>query len=157
MSTRHFGETQPTTTPMTTTTATMTTTINSPTLTLITPLFQSVIYAGSILSLMLFGNDDDAPDATTLEGVVTLFKDPNIVFVGWIHYIVFDLLVARMEVLDSIQRGASITVHILVVIPCMIGTFMLGPFGFLAYMMLRQIFLPETPTEQADAPKMKIL
>ena len=59
-------------------------------------------------------------DFSSLEGVVTMFRDPNGVFCGWVHYVVVDLLVARMEVMDFVQRGASVRFHILMMIPCII-------------------------------------
>ena len=85
----------------------------TPALSLVVPIIHSFIYVGSLFSLMMMASskkitDDDEeqadPDFTTLQGVVTMFKDPNIVFVGWIHYIAFDLLVARMICMDSIER-----------------------------------------------------
>lgn len=117
----------------------------TPSLTLIVPLLQSVLYVGSIFSAMLDPHGD-APDVdfNTLEGIYTLFQDPNVMFPAWIHYIIFDHLVSRMIVLDSVHREASVIVHVLVVCPCVIGTFMLGPTGFLGYMLLRQVLLPET-------------
>ncbi|KAG7348430.1 protein of unknown function DUF4281 containing protein [Nitzschia inconspicua] len=81
-------------------------------------------------------------DFNTLEGIATLFQDPNVIFPAWIHYIVFDLLVSRMIVLDSVQRGASMKIHSLIVVPCVFCTFMFGPTGFLGYMILRQVCLP---------------
>ena len=115
----------------------------TPTLTLVTPIFHSLIYAGSILSLILYPAEGATPlDFGSLEGVVEGFKDPNAVFAGWTHYIVFDALVGRMMLLDSLKRGASIKFHILVMIPCLFFTLMLGPIGFVSYMGLRAVFLP---------------
>mmetsp|Transcript_32423 Transcript_32423/g.78746 ORF Transcript_32423/g.78746 Transcript_32423/m.78746 type:complete len:168 (+) Transcript_32423:108-611(+) len=116
----------------------------TPTLTLVTPIFHSFIYAGSILSIILFPADDasGSMDFGSLEGVVATSQDPNTVFAGWVHYIAFDALVGRMMLLDSLKRGASIKFHVLVMIPCLFFTLMLGPVGFLSYMGLRSVFLP---------------
>lgn len=117
----------------------------TPTLTLITPIFHSLIYAGSVFSIFLFpadGADGASMDFGTLEGVVATFQDPNNVFAGWTHYIVFDALVGRMMLLDSLKRGASIKFHLLAMIPCLFFTLMLGPVGFVSYMVLRAVFLP---------------
>jgi len=116
----------------------------TPTLTLVTPIFHSLIYAGSIFSIILFPADGTSTttDFSSLEGVVALFQDPNGVFAGWTHYIVFDALVGRMMLLDSLRRGASTKFHIFVMIPCLFFTLMLGPVGFVSYMGLRAFFLP---------------
>ena len=116
----------------------------TPTLTLVTPIFHSVIYAGAIFSIIFFPADgaSGSLDFGSLEAVVTAFQDPNSVFAGWTHYIVFDALVGRMMLLDSLKRGASIKFHVLAMIPCLFFTLMLGPVGFLSYMGLRSIFLP---------------
>jgi hypothetical protein len=123
----------------------------TPTLTLIPPIYHAILYVGSLFSLLLTASEEDGgmPDFSTFEGVVTLFKDPNGVFVGWVHYIVFDVLVGRMIVLESAQRGASIPFHIVAIIPCLTFTFLLGPSGWLLYMILRGIFLPEEKVTQS--------
>lgn len=121
----------------------------TPTLTLVTPIFHSFIYAGSILSVILFPADGTSAsmDFGSLEGVVAAFQDPNAVFAGWTHYIVFDALVGRMMLMDSLKRGASIKFHVLAMIPCLFFTLMLGPVGFVSYMGLRAAFLPsDDPT-----------
>ena len=126
----------------------------TPSLTLLTPLIHSVLYVGSLFSFMI--DPVETPpevDFTTLEGIATLFKDINVIFPAWIHYIVFDLLVARMIVLDSIGRGASTLTHWLLVVPSAFCCFMYGPTGFLMYMILREIVLPS----KSGGEKIKIL
>jgi hypothetical protein len=99
---------------------------------------------------------DGAPeiDFTTMEGVTMLLREPDDVFAAWIHYIIFDFLVSRMIVMDSVQRGTPMLYHILVIIPCVFGTLMVGPTGFLSYMILRN-FLPASSGD--TRLKMKIL
>ena len=96
-----------------------------------------------MLSLILYPArpDEGQPDPTKLEDIVRLFQDPNIVFVGWLHYLVFDLLIGRWIVEDSIDRGASWTFHVVGVVPSLFLTFYLGPTGWLLYMILRSLFL----------------
>mmetsp|Transcript_8723 Transcript_8723/g.12848 ORF Transcript_8723/g.12848 Transcript_8723/m.12848 type:complete len:110 (+) Transcript_8723:8-337(+) len=94
---------------------------------------------------ILFHNDGDAPDFSTFEGVVNLFKDPNGVFVGWIHYVVFDALVGRWIALDSVDRGCSLLVHVFVIVPVIFLTLMLGPMGWLLYVaVVRTLLLPSS-------------
>ena len=128
----------------------------TPTLTLVAPILLSVVYALGIFSLILFPQDPDAPvlDAASLEGIVTGFTNHNIVFIGWVHFLVFDALVGRMILLDSLERNASTMLHISVVVPSLIFCVLLGPVGFVLYMILRSIFLPKDPS---DKGKMKSL
>ena len=52
---------------------------------------------------------------------------------GWIHYLAFDLFIGGWETRDAVRNGIP---HLLV-IPCLLLTFMLGPIGLLAYFALR--------------------
>jgi len=70
---------------------------------------------------------------SSLQGVMMLFTNPWLVLAGWIHYLAFDLLVGRWEVIDAGERGIP---H-LAVVPCLLLTFMFGPSGWLLYMILR--------------------
>ena len=128
----------------------------TPALTLITPIFHSLIYVGSLFSILIEGGGMGDTDMNSFEGVVTFMKDPNVLFPAWIHYIAFDLLVSRMITIDSVDRGASNVFHIFAILPCIGLTLMFGPTGFLLYIILRQIFLPAT-SASASGTKYKIL
>jgi Domain of unknown function (DUF4281) len=52
---------------------------------------------------------------------------------GWTHYLVFDLLVGNWEVQDA--RAGS--VPYLIVLPCLVLTFLFGPAGWLLYVTAR--------------------
>jgi hypothetical protein len=123
-------------------------------LTILPPLFTAYIYVGGLISLLLFSGlvAFDFTDFTTLDGVIYIFQDPDVMFLGWVHYLVFDLLVGRMMVFDSIERGASLKFHYFVLVPCLALTLMLGPTGWLLYMGIREVFLPE---KQAIPEKIK--
>lgn len=69
----------------------------------------------------------------SLADVATLFQKRELLLAGWIHYLCFDLFIGAWEVRDSQQHGIP---H-LVVIPCLIMTFMLGPIGLLFYFAVR--------------------
>jgi hypothetical protein len=69
----------------------------------------------------------------SLDSVYAIFQEPAFVLAGWIHYLVFDLFVGSWEVCDSRQTGIP---HLLV-IPCLVATFLVGPIGLLAYLLLR--------------------
>jgi hypothetical protein len=124
-------------------------------LTLVPPLVHSAIYASIIIPLMIAS--DEPADFNSLEGVYKMFRDPNVVFVGWIHYLAFDLLVARGISMDAIERGATNMFYYFLVVPCLFLTLMLGPTGFLLYSIIRTIALPATidPPAPITAPNVK--
>jgi hypothetical protein len=70
---------------------------------------------------------------SSLQGVAALFANPWLLLAGWIHYLAFDLLVGRWEVLDAQERG----VPYLAVVPCLALTFLFGPAGWLLYVLVR--------------------
>ena len=70
---------------------------------------------------------------STLADVALLFANPWMLLAGWVHYLCFDLLVGCWEVRDARERGVP---HLLVV-PCLLGTFMFGPAGWLLYRVIR--------------------
>ena len=108
------------------------------TLTLIPPIIHASLYLLTVLSLA----QSEGGDFSSLSGVYQLFRDPSGVFAGWTHYIVFDLLVGRTIVEDAIQRPISLVFWILLVVPCLFFTLMLGPAGWLCYTVLSATILP---------------
>lgn len=77
------------------------------------------------------------PEGTmkTLEGVVNLFRNPRGVLVGWIHFLVFDLMIAMHIKNDALAEGISFWW----ILPSMILTLMLGPVGFASYVILKLV------------------
>jgi hypothetical protein len=69
----------------------------------------------------------------SLADVATLFQRQELLLAGWIHYLAFDLFIGAWETRDAQRHGIP---H-LVVIPCLIMTFMLGPIGLLFYFAIR--------------------
>ena len=116
----------------------------TPSLALIGPLMLSVMYVITAASKMMDTEDNAPIDFSSLEGVVAMFQDPDAVFAGWIHYCVYDALVGRWIVMDSVERGASGVFHALVIVPMLILAFIFGPTGWLVYMaIVRPFFLPK--------------
>jgi hypothetical protein len=71
----------------------------------------------------------------SLAGVMELFSRKEIVVAGWVHYLAFDLLAGLFIKRNAIRYGIS---H-WIVIPVLLLTFMLGPFGLLLYLIIRMI------------------
>ena len=72
---------------------------------------------------------------STLAGVAQLFSNPWLLLAGWVHYLAFDLLVGTWEVTDARTRGVP---HLLV-LPCLVLTFLFGPAGWLLYQGIRRL------------------
>ncbi len=68
----------------------------------------------------------------SLEEVMQLFTVDVLVLAGWIHYLAFDLLIGTWVLQDSQKRG----IHHALIVPCLIGCFLAGPLGFLAYWLI---------------------
>ena len=69
----------------------------------------------------------------SLADVTTLFQKPEMLLAGWIHYLAFDLFIGAWQIRDSQRHDIP---H-LVMIPCLLMTFMLGPIGLVFYFAIR--------------------
>lgn len=67
--------------------------------------------------------------------VRALFDVPGVLVAGWMHYLAFDLFVGVWIASRSQQIGLP---H-LAVIPLLLLTFMLGPVGLLAFVIIRSL------------------
>ncbi len=70
---------------------------------------------------------------STLDGVSGLLALPGAALVGWIHYLAFDLMTGIFIAVNGRRHG----VRFILLLPCMLCTFMLGPFGLLLYFVVR--------------------
>lgn len=68
-----------------------------------------------------------------LANVMALFTHPAIALAGWVHYLAFDLFVGAWITRTARAEGIS---HLLI-LPCLVLTFLFGPAGFLAFTALR--------------------
>lgn len=95
------------------------------------PCLLALAYAVLLGSQLAQGAGEDGFES--LEAVSKLFANRWILLGGWVHYLVFDLVVGSWMVRDA--RLEKIP-HPLV-IPCLVVTCLLGPCGYLAYVLLR--------------------
>jgi hypothetical protein len=100
----------------------------------IIPIALSIIYAVYIIQAILIGG---MMDFGSLKSVMTLFTEENAVLAGWVHYLAFDLLIG----IWIVNQNKELNIHQLIIAPCLFGTFMLGPVGFLVFMIIRAIKL----------------
>ena len=92
----------------------------------------AIVYAWLIFQVFTPG---DFEKFGSLNGVMELFTDKTAVTAGWVHYLVFDLLTGIW-----IKKNAQkYNIHHLILIPCLLLTFMLGPIGLLLYLLIRFI------------------
>ena len=97
------------------------------------PLGFGLIYTASLVAGAVFGMSADGVGFTSIEAVAVLFDHPNGVITGWTHYLVFDLFVGAWIGRDARRHH----LHHLIVVPCLLGTYVFGPFGLLLYVLLR--------------------
>jgi len=69
----------------------------------------------------------------TLPGVAALLASPAGATIAWVHFLAFDLFVGRWIYLDSQERRISSWL----MAPVLFLTLMLGPAGFLLYLVVR--------------------
>ena len=84
---------------------------------------------------------------SSLADVQKLFADPWILLAGWIHYLVFDLFIGAWEVRDA-QR---LRVPHLLVVPCLVLTFLFGPVGLLLSGIVRAVRTRRVLVDEAAA------
>lgn len=96
------------------------------------PAILSVAYAALVLVHWA-----DAPGGFgSLADVMALFTDPSVALAGWVHYLAFDLLIGAWITRTARAEGIP---HLLI-LPCLVLTFLFGPAGFLAFLILRAGF-----------------
>lgn len=94
------------------------------------PLLLALLY---VIYIFLAFKITGGMDFGNLSSVMALFTEENAVLAGWVHYLAFDLLVGMWMLDQNKQLG----IHQLLMVPCLFGTFMLGPVGFLLFMIIR--------------------
>jgi len=93
------------------------------------PLLLSGTYAFIVIGI----RPDSGGDFSSLAGVQQLFTNPWVATAGWIHYLAFDLFIGSWQLTDAKRRGISF----LLMLPVWFLTFMVGPLGFLLYLVIR--------------------
>jgi hypothetical protein len=98
---------------------------------LVVPALLAIVYV-AIVGTHFFGSPGGF---SSLPDVALLFSNPWLLLAGWVHYLAFDLLIGTWEARDARERGVP---H-LVLVPCLILTFLFGPAGWLLYQGLRAV------------------
>lgn len=103
----------------------------------IIPLALTLIYAIYIFQAIQTGG---MMDFGSLKSVMALFTEENAVLAGWVHYLAFDLLIG-MWMLD---QNKELKINQLLIAPCLFLTFMLGPIGFLLFIIIKTVKQKQT-------------
>jgi hypothetical protein len=76
----------------------------------------------------------------SLQGITTLLGTPAGATIAWVHFLAFDLFVGRWVYLDSREKKVTP----LIVSPMLFFVLMLGPLGFLLYLVIRSFARTQT-------------
>ncbi|HEX3397372.1 MAG TPA: ABA4-like family protein [Steroidobacteraceae bacterium] len=82
----------------------------------------------------------------SLGQVRALFANDAALDAGWLHYLAFDLFVGTWIV----RQGMLDRLHPLLLLVCLPVTFMLGPVGFLLFLLERALFTRRRAEENAS-------
>lgn len=106
------------------------------------PLIFSLVYVPLIVANL--GGEGGFGSITEVQ---KLFAVPGALVAGWVHYLAFDLFVGTWIA----QRAAALKIPHALVLPLLILTFMFGPAGFLAFVLMRAGLRPGSLTFAGDA------
>merc|ERR1711976_7489 len=101
-------------------------------------LLASAVYAALMGSAIYEGKLDSFGLETfqSLDGLVQMFSRTDVMLVGWMHYVAFDLMVGVWICQDAFERGYP---HLLL-LPVLVFTALAGPGGLLLYALTRLPF-----------------
>jgi hypothetical protein len=78
--------------------------------------------------------------------VRALFANDHALAAGWLHYLAFDLFVGSWIAELGLRHG----VPALLLVPCLLLTFLLGPTGLVLFLLLRLAFGERAAPETAS-------
>jgi hypothetical protein len=100
------------------------------------PILISGIYAIGIVYFIVQNGAGFAADFSTYEGVISLLGNKELAVIAWIHILALDQLVGRMIYLENMEkRIIPLWVQSVILFFCL----MLGPIGFLLFVMIKGI------------------
>ena len=94
------------------------------------PALFAVAYIGALIAGLSNGKGGGFG---SIAEVRQLFSDDHALTAGWIHYLAFDLIVGTLIARDAARSGVSAVF----VVPALALTFLFGPAGLLAYLVVR--------------------
>ena len=98
----------------------------------VVPIALASIYAIYIFKAIQIGG---MMDFGSLASVMALFTEENAVLSGWVHYLVFDLLIGMW----MLEQNKKLNINQFILVPCLLFTFMMGPIGFLLFTIVKTV------------------
>lgn len=97
---------------------------------LVMPALMGIVYAAFFIPNLV-----DTPGAgySSFAQVQALMSNPALLLAGWIHYLAFDLAVGTYIAKQSDKIGLARIIQI----PVLFLTFMLGPIGLMAFVLIK--------------------
>jgi hypothetical protein len=92
----------------------------------------ALIYTYLLVSL--WGHETKV-DFSSLEGVADGFSYMGHLLTGWIHFLALDLFLGAWQV----ERARKIGIPHIILLPCLMLTFLVGPLGLLLFLMIEAI------------------
>lgn len=92
------------------------------------PVLLSLLYAAVILGYWWQGQGG----FDSLSNVMLLLSNPWMALAGWVHFLAFDLFIGGWIVRKARSEGIA---HLLV-LPCLLLTFLFGPVGLLLFLAI---------------------
>ena len=104
------------------------------------PALYAVLYSCLLIGSFVLPGEGSM---SSLADLRIAFERDLVLLLAWVHYLSFDMVVGMWEYRDARKHGLSWWA----VGPCMAGTLMFGPFGMLAYVVLRRVMAGQTDWE----------
>lgn len=95
------------------------------------------VLLGSFYLFMLVTSFGAEGGMDTLENLKRSFQRDEILILGWVHYLVFDLFIGAWISRDANQNS----INRWMVVPCLLLTLFVGPVGLLLYVIARWVVL----------------
>ena len=96
---------------------------------LVVPALLGTLYAGLALAFWSSAKGGFG----SLDQVAALFDTRELLLAGWVHYLAFDLMVGAWQV----RRARAEGIAFMLVVPCLVLTFLFGPAGLVLFFCLR--------------------
>ncbi len=103
--------------------------IRSPWIAIVPAIFYIILVLPGVVDVII------AVSVPDINALAAILGTPLGTAISWMHFLAFDLFVGRWIYLDAIER------HIppVIIAPILFFTLMLGPVGYILYLIVRQI------------------
>ncbi|WNJ92528.1 ABA4-like family protein [Bosea sp. 685] len=91
----------------------------------------AVLSLGYFVLIAVFWSEAKG-DFSSLDGIAGLFASRPLLLAGWLHYLAFDLFLGNW----ILRRAQEEAIPHWLMLPVLLATFLFGPIGFLAFLLL---------------------